>query len=234
MTVVTGIGWVSDSGYGMVKGQIRKAIVPAGSSLPPKTEVFDTPFRNFGRLDHASQVVCCSVGLALRDSGIRQPFDPDALVGIVGGGRCGCTDSDLLYYRDYVESGRTLGRGNYFVYTLPTSPLAEASIHFGLKAATLYVQAPGEGMGQVLDIAARLVKDDEATAMVAGISDGRTACFALVERDSPDIRERVLCPLEVARNAASGLFQDPTPSASVSAGLTPGPVTEGTGTKRNS
>ena len=215
MIVVTGIGWVSAFGYGRVKGQVRKAFGPGGLSLPPRAEVFDSPFRNFGRLDHTSQVVCCSVGLALKDSGVSLPFGPNSLVGIVGGGRTGCADADLLYYRDYVEGGRTLGRGNYFVYTLPTSSLAEASIHFGLRAATLYVQDAGEGMGQVLETAARLIEDQEATAMLAGISEGGTACFAMLEQAAPDMTERVLCPLEVARNVAGGVFnvagQPPVP-----------------------
>ena len=211
--VVTGIGWVSDSGYGLVKKQVHKPLVPGESALPPKSDVFDSPFKNFGRLNHASQVVCCSVGLAIRDSGIPRPFGPSNLVGIVGGGRVGCADSDILYYQDYVETGRTLGRGNYFVYTLPTSPLAEASIHFVLKAVTLYLQDTGDGMGLVLETAGRLIEEGEADAMLAGISDGRTACFAMVEGNSPDVTQRTLCPLEVARDAAVGLLQTALSSA---------------------
>ncbi len=211
MIVVTGIGWVSGFGYGRVKNQVRKAFGPGGLSLPPRIEVFDSPFRNFGRLDHTSRMVCCSVGLALKDSGVSLPFGPESLVGIVGGGRSGSADADLLYYRDYVEGGRTLGRGNYFVYTLPTSPLAEASIHFGLRAATLYVQDAGDGLGQVLETAARLLQDEEATAMLAGISEGGTACFAMLEQASPDTDARALCPLDVARDVAGGVFKTAGP-----------------------
>lgn len=204
--VVTGVGWLSAWGYGLVKTGVQRPLGSGKQALPPRAEVFRYPFKNFGRLDKTSQRVCCAVGLALRDSGWIGPWEPETLVGIVGGGRRGCMDADILYFEDYLRSGRTLGRGNYFVYTLPTSPLAEASIHFGFRAATLYLQDSAGGMGRVMDTAADLIRDGEASIMLAGISEADSACFAVVEPANKSSQARALCPLEAARHAADAFL----------------------------
>jgi len=202
MIGVTGIGWISSTAYGRVRTGVLEPLAPGTPRLPSKTDVFDQPFKNFGRLDHASRMVCSCVGLALRDSGHPVPLAPDVLAGIVGGGRFGCEDSDRLYFTDYVEGGRTLGRGNYFVYTLPTSPLAEASIHFGLRAAVMYIQDVHDAMGAVLETSAMLMEEEEATFMLAGVWEQDSACFAVLEKSSTVNDARMLCSLEEARNAA--------------------------------
>ena len=63
----------------------------------------------------------------------------------------GSLQSDLEYFRDYLEGGRTLSRGNLFIYTLPSSPLGEAAIHFGLLGPLLYAASEGNALTAVLD-----------------------------------------------------------------------------------
>jgi 3-oxoacyl-[acyl-carrier-protein] synthase II len=59
-------------------------------------------------------------------------------IGIVGASDSGSMQSDIDYFKDYLDCGRTLSRGNLFIYTLPSSPLGEAAIHFGLQGPLLY------------------------------------------------------------------------------------------------
>lgn len=54
-------------------------------------------------------------------------------------GREGCHQENLLYYRDYLENGRHLGRGHLFVGTLPSTPLCEAAISLGLNGPAYYM-----------------------------------------------------------------------------------------------
>jgi len=51
--------------------------------------------------------------------------------------------SQRFVFLDYVQAGRKLGRGSLFIYTLPSSPLAEAAIHFGLQGPVLYIGSIG-------------------------------------------------------------------------------------------
>lgn len=63
-------------------------------------------------------------------------------MGLIGTNRAGSLEANRLYFSDYLQAGRVLARGNLFVYTLPSSPLAEAAIHFGFQGPMLYMGFP--------------------------------------------------------------------------------------------
>lgn len=80
--------------------------------------------------------------------------------------------SDLKYYRDFLEFGGTAGRANLFLYTLPTSPLGEASVHFGLTGPLAFISEPGRPLGALLDAVSDSCEIRKGYACGDGDGDG--------------------------------------------------------------
>jgi len=169
MIYIGGLGWINRQGYGCVKSSLKH------TGTPKKEEIFLHPFDNFGRLDPVSKMTAYAVALALKDAGITYPLSRKQDIGIIGTNAAGCINSDIRYFKDYLDSGRTLSRGNLFIYTLPSSPLSEAAIHFGLQGPLFY--AAGTGMAETLNIAAGVIRSGEAVIMLAGMAEEDTAAY---------------------------------------------------------
>jgi len=169
MTGVKGIGWWTEGAWGRVITGAR------GNGGGQKR--FSSQFRNFGRLDRESKAAAYAVALSLEDACISYPLAPQTAAGIAGGNSLGCLRADLTYFRDYVECGRTLGRGNYFIYTLPTSPLAECAIHFGLEGPLLYAAGGSSPFSRSVEIAEKVIGDGQAEIMLAGGASDEGAVF---------------------------------------------------------
>ena len=76
-----------------------------------------------------------ATALALFDTSSKIP---NHNIGIIGSNETGSLTSNFNYYKDFVDSGRKMGRGNLFVYTLPTASISAASIAFGFKAPVFF------------------------------------------------------------------------------------------------
>lgn len=194
MTGVTGIGWIDGSEYGQVRAgsRVHYANQPGLDRLWQDRNIFQVPVKNYGRFNAAAKLTCCACALAMSDS--EHPHRPDTeaspgafhgrTIGILGSNRDGCLDSNVEYFKDYVDCGRTLSRGNLFIYTLPSSPLAEAAIHLGLTGPTLYIAGPQPDAATIFRTAARMVAQGDADAMLAVQSnETEAACFVIAEYD---------------------------------------------------
>jgi 3-oxoacyl-[acyl-carrier-protein] synthase II len=202
MTIsVQGIGWVTKEGFGCVRSG-RREIFDAGDgvSVLQKQGLFSHPFKNFGRLDAVSKSVSYAVALALRDAGIEYSSQRKQQIGIVGTNREGSLRTDMAYFQDYIRSGRTLSRANLFIYTLPSSPLGEAAIHFGLLGPVLYAASGRGSLYPLLDLASDMIQGDEASIMLAGAAEEEEAVFFVTGRHSA---ERPLCSIQEAEMALS-------------------------------
>lgn len=196
MTIcVTGAGWVTQAGYGCVAtGEERRFAEGEGVASLGRNGLFSHPFRNFARLDLLSKMTVCALALALRDAAVAYSPAEKQETGILGIGSAGSLDSDLAYFRDYVSNGRTLSRANLFIYTLPSSPLGEAAIHFGLVGPLFYAAGAEGAAGAVLDMAAGMLAGGEAGRMLVGRADPREALYLVLERKATS-----LCTLADAR-----------------------------------
>lgn len=172
MTRVLGIGWWTDGSWGR--------LFSAQSGTGEGQGMFRKQFKNIGRIDNDSRAAAYAVALALRDAAVDYPLAPGTTVGIAGGSPEGCLSADLAYFRDYVDCGRTLGRGNYFVYTLPTSPLAECSIHFGLEGPLLYLGGSLSAVMLSLEAASEVMAAGQAEMMLAGATTPEGALFMVL------------------------------------------------------
>lgn len=201
MTVfVHGIGWLTQTGYGCIKSGLHHPFMPGEDVCSlAKRDMFAHPFKNFGRLDRISRMTAYAVSLALRDAGMEYFPSKKQDIGIIGTNSEGSLETDLEYFKDYIEAGRTVSRGNLFIYTLPSSPLGEAAIHFGFAGPLLYAAGQKSSISTILDMAEEIILAREATAMVAGRAEAEQALYVVLRAEEGD---NVLCDLAEARTIA--------------------------------
>ena len=138
---ICGQGWIKKNKYGLGdKGQGQKYVDLRSLYARLKEEgIFRFSVDNFGRFDQASKLTVIAIALAFADAKFFYAKGRLQDVGILGTSVDGSTDTNLAYFKDYLKAGRTMSRGNLFIYTLASSPLAEAAIHFGLSGPTLFL-----------------------------------------------------------------------------------------------
>ena len=187
MIIISGIGWITKKKYGCVNKTIHRDYTDIKSlhSKLQNESIFLYPVKNFGRFDTMSKMACCAGALALHDAGIRYSEKRKQDIGIIGTNTGGCLESNLNYFRDYVQTGRKLARGNLFIYTLPSSPLAEASIHFGFQGPLLYIMFPQKQVGArravpLLQYAEGIISRKEASTVLAvKVDEKKAVCFVM-------------------------------------------------------
>jgi 3-oxoacyl-[acyl-carrier-protein] synthase II len=175
---IRGIGWITSKEYGCARTGVRQGFAAAGGNAALLNKaILTSPVKNFGRFDRVSKMTCYSIGLALRDAGIEYSSTRKQDIGIIGTNAEGSLRSDIEYFRDYLAGGRKLSRGNLFIYTLPSSPLGEAAIHFGLLGPLLYVTGTDTVLTMALDAAKEMLLAREAPIMLAGRADDDEAVY---------------------------------------------------------
>ena len=165
-----------------------------------RKDIFSYPFKNFGRFDADSKLVCYAVALALKDAGDTYAPDMKKDVGIIGTNADGSLQSDIDYFKDYVDCGRKLSRGNLFIYTLSTSPLAEAAIHFGFQGPLLYMTSGGASLHLVIRTAEEMLMMNETQSVLAGVNNRDEAMYFVLKKD-PGPECPVLCDVQEAVSA---------------------------------
>lgn len=203
LIAVCGIGWLTSDGYGGVGTAFRQTFAAGeGITSLSRKGLVPTPYRNFGRLDPLSRATIGAVALALGDAGLTGTSGEKQETGIVGTARDGSLAADRAYFEDYLANGRTLGRGNLFIYTLPTSPLGEAAIQYGLTGPLLYAAGGVAPLRTALELAAELVAGGEAPRMLAGEAGMDEAIYFVVDRVAAGAARWTLA--EAGTIAASG------------------------------
>ena len=101
----------------------------------PRSDLAD-----FGRGGVSVRRMMLAALLTAWDAGGELPEN----TGVFGWNGDGCTAENLAFWRDYVECGRTAGRGNLFVATLPTIPYCEAAIALRCRGAAAYLRTAAD------------------------------------------------------------------------------------------
>lgn len=198
MTIsVRGIGWLTKTGYGSIRtGAQHQFAEGEGVHSMAKLGTFSQPFKNFGRLDRMSRMTVSAVALALQDAGMEYSSANKQDMGIIGTSRAGSLTSDIDYFKDFWENGRTLSRANLFIYTLPSSAMGEAAIHFGLTGPLFYGTSADGSLAGFMDMAVDMVVTRETGGMLVGKIEEEEALYFLVDDTEED---NVLCSLVEAR-----------------------------------
>ncbi len=180
MIGLQGAGWLTSNAYGQARA--RTCVSYAGrcklSQLGKTDGFFRYPIRHFGRFEPITQQVCYTTALALADAGIDYAEGRRLNSGLIASSTDGCVLSNVRFFEDYIDGGRTLSRANLFIYTLPSSPLAEAAVHFGLQGPLLYLCRTEDGGLNLFESAARILRNKEADSMLIYLFDeSSTICM---------------------------------------------------------
>ncbi len=193
---IIGISWLRETSYGTACTGLRgehDGLRDLYQTLRART-VLPEALKDFGRFDPESKRVCLCAALALHDAALA-PHGPEmSEAGILITGAEGAHHANLAYFRDYLAGGRSLGRGNLFIYTLPTSPAAETAIAFGMHGPLLYSGRRIANGSHALNAAARLIAAGQADVMLCVLPDrDAVACYLLgagKRRDRPGLPVR--------------------------------------------
>ena len=165
---ILGSGWLTTEAYGSdnLNQKVEYASRTTVRGLGKEDGLFVYPVKNFGRFPEVAQRICYVTALALKDAGIEYSKDWKQNTGLLGTDEYGCEQANFSYFRDYVEGGRTMARANLFIYTLPSSPLAEAAVHFGLQGPLFYLRNQDASIESLLATAKRMIAEGQAEMML--------------------------------------------------------------------
>ncbi len=210
MIAVTGIGWVNLKEYGCIIGKYKKSHNGFDSlhSCFMDESIFLYPVKSIKRFDIISRTTCYSVALALKDAGISYSHDHKKNIGILGANEEGCLESNINYYKDYIDCGRIKARGNLFIYTLPSTPLAEAAIHFGLSGPLLHMSFKEKRISFLLNFAGKSIIEEEVSATVAVKAEKSNAVSFVLEKKEDLLNTRDLALENVIAAAEKTSFDE--------------------------
>lgn len=197
---VRGMSWIQRGAHGTWRRDIHGSHDDLRHlhRLLTERRILCAPLEGFGRFDYDSRAVCLAAALALHDAGITRASSSYRGIGLIMSGTAGSRDSNLAYFRDYAEQGRVLGRANLFIYTLPTSPAAEAAIHLGLKGPLCYIGPVEAWSGEEWLEQAEILMEDQAEIMLCVLMDEKAVICVVAEgrpSDPEDMDMRGACAL---------------------------------------
>ena len=188
-----GISISTNSGFGGTNAAVALTFAPRG--LPPSKanaepqwlsairvaaadaaatpEEADSLPRNFNRFGPDVRRAYFAVRRTLAAAGLAPGTGH---VGLIASDRTGSERANWAYFADYVNSGRTLARGQMFAYTLPTAIAAECAIACRLTGPLLSVAA-ADGSPRAAEQAAR-----------GWLAEGLCDAVVLLSTDSAEAR----------------------------------------------
>jgi hypothetical protein len=178
--VIRAVAWFCAEHHGVFapRGKSWERPSPRLSVSANALELIGRPVNYFPRMTTEARFCLCAASMALKTT--RWQESPDAEIGIISAGSDGCLAANQEYFRDYIACGRTLGRGNLFIYTLPTSVLGEVAIVLSLAGPSLFIHDDVHPLAALARHAERIVADGEASGMLALWSDRKAAvCMAV-------------------------------------------------------
>jgi hypothetical protein len=178
--MIRAASWCSPESCGVVTidNAGNQFCAPPLLSNDQMTRLIGRTIKYLSRMTPECRNSLCAAGLAMQSSGWRR--DGSFSIGIVGAGYDGCLVADQNYFRDYLASGRSLGRGNLFIYTLPTSTLGELAIALTLIGPSMHIEEAAHPPAGLSRHANALIADGEADAMLAVWSDAaNSVCLAI-------------------------------------------------------
>jgi len=157
------------------------------------TKIIGRTIKYLSRMTGECRNSLCAAGLAMKPCGWlpksqERPENRSASAsrlnpmhaGLLAAGYEGCLAADQTYFRDYLASGRSLGRGNLFIYTLPTSTPGELAIALTLTGPSMHIEESANPLAALSRHANQMIADGEADAMLGIWSDATTSiCLAI-------------------------------------------------------
>lgn len=146
--------------------------------------IIEKPIKNFSRYDRLSKL-CFLTYLSHKDELNLSDIDRPN-VGLLLVDENGSLESNMVYYKDYIDCGKTLARGNYFIYTLATSPLAELSIYLGVQGPLQYLCSLRENELFAIEQSKNMIENNEAKSVLAFYKDDKLLKVKLIKEDEQE------------------------------------------------
>lgn len=190
MISIHGIGWMTENKFGIAHHDFSGEYQSHKDFyfLLKEKEILRSSLKNFGRFNAVSKKTCLAVALALYDAGIDSSRYNMQDVGVVSTNKESCLQANINYFKDYVDCGRKLSRGSLFVYTLPSTPIAEAAINFGCQGSVSYLAFKEKPTESILDQGRMMIEQKTAKELLIINADEKEAiCFYCKEQDAENI-----------------------------------------------
>lgn len=164
---IEGIGWVYKDSMGYQNHV--KTLDPA-QTLPKinREDLFDKPYKPFGRMDDYSRLGVAAIVFAMKDAGIEQ--ENDLKSAIIASTVTGCLETDIRYQATLTQEKR-LPSPALFAYTLPNCFLGEAAILYGLTGESFVVSEETTCGMTGLGMAADLITAGDVSSVLCGVSN---------------------------------------------------------------
>ncbi len=178
-------------------GAIIKRKSPALLASEEVMALIGQPVKYYARMTTEARSCLCAARLAVQAAGWRAME-----IGLLAASEKAWVMAEEEYFGDYLANGRSLGRGNLFIYTLPTSALGEVAIALKLTGPTLHISTDVGPIAGMVRHGEQMVSDGEAGGMLALWSDHQAAvCLAIDGRQGEDWLKLSECsPLELANH----------------------------------
>lgn len=219
----------------VITGAAALTVAPGASITPARWVAKEARLSRMDRLCALALVACdgALVDAALSPAAAEWNGERTA---IVLGTAFGCHATNEDYYRGFVREGAGGASPRLFAYTLPSSPVGEISIHYGVRGPTLVmanglasgIDALVEGVALVAEgraDRALVCAADVATPLLAAIVGGAAlvdAAAAFVVERAGDAGARGATPRGRLAGAAAGFGHDVTAAALAAAEVAPG------------
>jgi len=175
--MILAVGWYCAEHSGILGRQGLSYQCSVAPAAAPVLALIDKTVKYFSRMTEESR--CCLRAAKLAMTGARWPA-PGQEIGLLCAKSEGLLRANEEYFRDYVATGRTLGRGNLFIYTLATSALGEVAIALSLTGPSMFIQADERPLAALVRHGEQMIADGEAGGMLALWSDSSAAvCLAI-------------------------------------------------------
>ena len=204
--LILGLGWVTATGMGCGKDGGRFSMTTTGPASIDRSDVFEQPYKNFGRMDEYSRLGLSAVAFALRDAGM-ETVDSQRDIGLVAHTRYGCLWTDIDYYRSALPNRGTMASPNLFAYTLPNCFMGEAAIRFGLTGESYIINEAAASDLTVLELAVGSIASGESEFMICGRCDlGRPPLLDSAEEVAAGALFFVVADAPVAQQSTYGML----------------------------
>ncbi|MCD4781866.1 MAG: hypothetical protein K8S27_15170 [Candidatus Omnitrophica bacterium] len=184
MIGIRGIGWITKNKFGSVfKKEITEYADKADVySLFKKQSIIPESFRHFGRFDRVSKNTCLAISSGLFDADVYCSKETKPDLGILSTNSKGCLQSNINYFKDYIDCGRRLSRGNLFIFTLPSTPIAESAIIFGCQGPIAHLTFKDDQTPSILEHGRMMISQKEAKELlIVNANEEEAICFYIKE-----------------------------------------------------
>lgn len=190
--MIHALGWCDRGRWGCAgaHGTSRHGTTPDLSVSAEAQTLIGRPVEHYPRMPIQARLSLIAMGQAMQASRWEEAAMQE--IGMTTAGYDACLDADQRYFRDYVQTGRVIGRGNLFIHTLATSTVGEAAIVLRLTGPTLYVQGDLAPVTTLIEQSQRMAAEGQAQGVLALWSDIRAAvCFAVGAGASDGLGEMI-------------------------------------------